>query len=135
MKKRPSLRPVPFRRLAGAPPALVLLVLAVALGVAPGCGKSEKAGATAAATTAPPAATPVPPGDAPPVLRETAEAGKAPWSGLAEPRGAALDGHGRLWVSDFGHSRIAIFDLSGGYLGGWGGVKGNGKFQLQDPGD
>ena len=29
--------------------------------------------------------------------------------------------HGRLWVADFGHSRLKLFDREGGYLGGWGG--------------
>ena len=115
-------------------PALALLSM-----LAPGlaCKRSEKPAAGAPASPAPAAAaaTPAPAPDTPPVIHETAEAGKAPWADLAEPRGAALDGRGRIWVSDFGHSRIAIFDLSGGYLGGWGGVKGNGKFQLQDPGD
>ena len=112
------------------------LALSLALVAALACKKGENAAAApGAASPAAPAATPAPPPDAPPTIRDTAEAGKAAWSGLAEPRGAALDGHGRLWVTDFGHSRIAIFDLSGGYLGGWGGVKGNGKYQLQDPGD
>ena len=116
--------------------ALPALALSLAVAAAPACKKGEKAAATAPGSpSAAPAATPAPPPDALPTIRETAEAGKAPWSGLAEPRGAALDGRGRLWVTDFGHSRIAIFDLAGGYLGGWGGVKGNGKYQLQDPGD
>ena len=30
---------------------------------------------------------------------------------------------------------MAIFDGAGGSLGGWGGVRGNGKFQMQDPAD
>src|SRR5262249_47788830 len=116
--------------------ALPALALSLVLAAAPACKKSEKAaGPAPGSTAAAPAAPPAPPPDAPPTTRETGEAGRAPWSGLAEPRGAALDGRGRLWVTDFGHSRIAIFDLAGGYLGGWGGVKGNGKYQLQDPGD
>ncbi|MGE5413743.1 MAG: NHL repeat-containing protein [Syntrophomonadaceae bacterium] len=123
--------PIPDPRLVRR--ALPLLLLALV--AAPACKKAEKTAAVPAGAPAAPAATPAPPPDAPPVLREAAEAGKAPWSGLAEPRGAALDGRGRIWVTDFGHSRMAIFDLSGGYLGGWGGAKGNGKYQLQDPGD
>jgi DNA-binding beta-propeller fold protein YncE len=112
------------------------LLLTVVLAPALACKKGENAAAAPGSTSpAAPAATPAPPPDAAPTIRDTAETGRAPWSGLAEPRGASLDGHGRLWVTDFGHSRIAIFDLSGGYLGGWGGVKGNGKYQLQDPGD
>ncbi len=111
------------------------LILLVALLPSLSCKKTEQTAGAPPGAPAAPAATPAPNPDAPPVLRETAEAGKAPWAGLAEPRGAALDGRGRIWVTDFGHSRMAIFDLSGGYLGGWGGVKGNGKYQLQDPGD
>jgi DNA-binding beta-propeller fold protein YncE len=126
------IQPPHLRRL-GLPALALLFTFAPALA----CKRGEKPSAGAPASPAPAAAaaTPAPPPDTPPVIHETAEAGKAPWAGLAEPRGAALDGRGRIWVSDFGHSRIAIFDLNGGYLGGWGGVKGNGKFQLQDPGD
>lgn len=104
---------------------------------ASGCKRPEKPGA-AGAGAAPPAAaaSPAPPpADAPPVILTSPEPGKAAWAGLAEPRGAALDGKGRLWVSDFGHSRVAIFDGAGGSLGGWGGVRGNGRFQMQDPAD
>ena len=122
--------PMPIRLVRSALP-LLLLALLPSLS----CKKAEQTAAAPSGAPAAPAATPAPNPDAPPVLRETAEAGRAPWAGLAEPRGAALDGRGRIWVTDFGHSRMAIFDLSGGYLGGWGGVKGNGKYQLQDPGD
>ena len=117
--------------------APITVALLAGLVVAFGCRRAEKPAAAGAPGTGPSAAaaTPIPPSDAPPVIRDTAEAGRAPWAGLAEPRGAALDEKGRLWVSDFGHSRVAIFDASGGYLGGWGGVRGNGKYQLQDPGD
>lgn len=71
-----------------------------------------------------------PPGDEPeepPVLRDKAAEGLAPFSGMREPRGAAVDDRGRLWVADFGHSRLRIFDASGGFLGGWGG-RGSGIF-------
>jgi DNA-binding beta-propeller fold protein YncE len=51
---------------------------------------------------------------------------------MSEPRDAALDGEGRLWVADFGNSRIRIFDGNGGYLGGWGNP-GNGTFTLTQP--
>src|SRR5450631_3750967 len=116
--------------------ALPLIAVLLALAAASGCKRQEPAGGTSAASAAAaPAAMPVPPADAPPVIRSSAEPGQPPWAGLAEPRGAALDQKGRLWVSDFGHSRVAIFDGSGGSLGGWGGVRGNGKFQMQDPAD
>lgn len=134
MTQKPSLEPVSPRR-----PGRAVLPLVIVLALAPAlaCKKAERSAGGPPGSPAPAAAaaTPVPPADAPPVLRDTAEAGRAPWAGLAEPRGAALDARGRLWVTDFGHSRIAIFDAAGGYLGGWGGVKGNGKYQLQDPGD
>ena len=63
--------------------------------------------------------------DAAPAVRETAARGPIPFAGLKEPRGAAVDDKGRLFVADFGNSRLAIFDASGGSLGGWGG-RGNG---------
>jgi YYY domain-containing protein len=69
-------------------------------------------------------AQPTPPGDEPeepPLIREKAAEGPTPFSGMREPRGAAVDDRGRLWVADFGHSRLRIFDASGGFLGGWGG--------------
>jgi tripartite motif-containing protein 71 len=116
---------------------LTLAVFALALAAAPGCKKAEKPGPGGTPASAAPAAaaTPAPPADTPPVIRDVAEPGKAPWDGLAEPRGIALDAKGRLWVTDFGHSRVALFDASGGSLGGWGGVRGNGHFQLQDAAD
>jgi YYY domain-containing protein len=60
----------------------------------------------------------------PPSIQETPEAGRAPFSGMREPRDGAVDGIGRLWVADFGKSRLRIFDSDGGYLGGWGGRAG-----------
>jgi DNA-binding beta-propeller fold protein YncE len=68
----------------------------------------------------------------PPSIQETPEAGRAPFSGMREPRDGAVDGKGRLWVADFGTSRLRIFDAEGGYLGGWGG-KGAGTFGLREP--
>jgi sugar lactone lactonase YvrE len=56
-----------------------------------------------------------------PLIRKSAEANQAPYSGLREPHGAALDGEGRLWVADFGSSKLHVFDPDGGFLGGWGG--------------
>jgi sugar lactone lactonase YvrE len=68
----------------------------------------------------------------PPVIGEKSVGGLAPYSGMREPRGAAVDGGGRLWVADFGNSRLRIFDPFGGLLGGWGG-KGGGTFGLREP--
>ncbi|HSS45438.1 MAG TPA: DUF2298 domain-containing protein, partial [Thermoanaerobaculia bacterium] len=79
-------------------------------------------------------AEPAPPGDEPeepPVIRDKPAEGPAPFSGMREPRGAAVDDRGRLWVADFGHSRLRIFDASGGLLGGWGG-RGNGMFAFRE---
>jgi DNA-binding beta-propeller fold protein YncE len=118
---------------------LTLGGILVAFLFASACKRQEKpggAGANASSKPADAAAAPAPPpADAPPVILTSPESGKAAWAGLAEPRGASLDAKGRLWVSDFGHSRVAIFDGAGGSLGGWGGVRGNGKFQMQDPAD
>ena len=60
-----------------------------------------------------------------PAIRETAAKSPTPFPGLKEPRGAAVDERGRVFVADFGNSRLAIFDPAGGSLGGWGG-RGNG---------
>jgi sugar lactone lactonase YvrE len=68
----------------------------------------------------------------PPVIRDKAAGGLAPYYGMKEPRGAAVDGGGRLWVADFGTSRLRIFDPFGGLLGGWGG-RGGGIFGLREP--
>jgi DNA-binding beta-propeller fold protein YncE len=51
---------------------------------------------------------------------------------MSEPRDAALDNQGRLWIADFGNSRIRIFDANGGYLGGWGNPRGD-PFGLRQP--
>jgi len=67
-----------------------------------------------------------------PSIRAAPEAGRPPFSGMKEPRDAALDGKGRLWVADFGNSRLRLFDADGGYLGGWGG-KGSGRFAFNEP--
>ena len=74
------------------------------------------------------------PGDEPeevPVIREKAAEGPGPFSGMKEPRGAAVDERGRLWVADFGNSRLRIFDAFGGSLGGWGG-RGDGTFGFRE---
>jgi DNA-binding beta-propeller fold protein YncE len=105
--------------------AAVLLVLLVV-----GCRRSE----SRVATGEPPAGskTPAPEKEEPPRIRDAAESGLAPFEGLKEPRDAAVDSRGRIWVADFGHSRLRIFDRDGGYLGGWGG-RGNGTYGFQDP--
>jgi DNA-binding beta-propeller fold protein YncE len=66
------------------------------------------------------------PGGSQPLIRKTAEPNQAPYAGLRQPHGAAIDGEGRLWVADFGTSRLHVFDPDGGFLGGWGG-DGNGQ--------
>jgi DNA-binding beta-propeller fold protein YncE len=40
---------------------------------------------------------------------------------MNQPRDAAVDGRGRIWIADFGNSRLRVFDGKGGFLGGWGG--------------
>ncbi len=77
-----------------------------------------------------------PPGDEPeepPSIRNKAAQGPAPFSGMREPRGAAVDARGRLWVADFGNSRLRVFDALGGSLGGWGG-RGSGAFGFRELG-
>ncbi len=84
--------------------------------------------------TLPQSAAPGPPADEPaepPAIAEKAPAGDPPYSGLREPRGAAVDGRGRLWVADFGNSRLRVFDRDGGRLGGWGG-RGGGEFGFRE---
>ena len=66
-----------------------------------------------------------------PALSEKAAGDAPPYAGLKEPRGAALDSGGRLWVADFGNSRLKIFDRDGGYLGGWGG-RGSGEYGFRE---
>lgn len=68
----------------------------------------------------------------PPTIRDKAAEGIAPFSGMKEPRGAAVDARGRIWVADFGNSQVRIFDPFGGFLGGWGG-RGSGTFGLREP--
>ncbi|MDQ2869129.1 MAG: DUF2298 domain-containing protein [Acidobacteriota bacterium] len=56
-----------------------------------------------------------------PEIAESAAEGSPPWERLKEPRGAAVDSRERIWIADFGHSRLRVFDAKGGFLGGWGG--------------
>ena len=66
-----------------------------------------------------------------PAIQEKADPGEPPFSNLREPRGAAVDGLGRLWIADFGHSRLRVFDPNGGFLGGWGG-RGGGEYGFKE---
>jgi len=66
-----------------------------------------------------------------PSIQDKADSSEPPYSNLREPRGAAVDGQGRLWVADFGHSRLRVFDPSGGFLGGWGG-RGGGEYGFKE---
>lgn len=84
------------------------------------------------ATSEPPAAAaPADEKEEPPRIRETSDGAVSPFGNLKEPRGAAIDALGRIWIADFGNSRIRIFDLQGGFLGGWGG-KGDGPHGFRD---
>ncbi len=67
-----------------------------------------------------------------PSIAETSEEGKPPFWGMKEPRDGDVDARGRIWVADFGNSRLRIFEGDGGFLGGWGG-RGNGTFGLREP--
>jgi YYY domain-containing protein len=78
------------------------------------------------------AATEVSEPEQPPIISEIPARGKPPYSGLKEPRGAAVDDRSRLWVADFGNSRLRLFDAGGGYLGGWGG-RGDSTYNLKEP--
>ncbi len=66
-----------------------------------------------------------------PAIQDKADAGEPPFSNLREPRGAAVDGLGRIWIADFGHSRLRVFDPNGGFLGGWGG-RGGGEYGFKE---
>ena len=66
-----------------------------------------------------------------PSIKARASGTEPPYFGLREPRGAAVDGEERLWVADFGNSKLRVFDANGGSLGGWGG-RGSGQFGLRE---
>ncbi len=75
-----------------------------------------------------------PPPDEPeerPAIAARAAGADAAYAGLREPRGAAVDDRGRLWIADFGNSRLRVFDRDGGRLGGWGG-RGAGEFGFRE---
>lgn len=106
------------------------LALGVLIAIAGGCRRSERPLATGGSPEA--RSTAALEVEESPRIRDTAEPGRQPFEGLQEPRDGAVDARGRIWIADFGHSRIRIFDREGGYLGGWGG-RGNGTYGLQDP--
>ncbi len=84
--------------------------------------------------TLPETAAPAQPEDEPaekPSIRENPDESQPPFANLREPRGAAVDDRGRIWIADFGHSRLRVFDSNGGYLGGWGG-RGAGEFGFRE---
>jgi YYY domain-containing protein len=84
--------------------------------------------------TLPESAAPGPPRDEPeerPAIAAKASGAGAPYANLREPRGAAVDLSGRLWIADFGNSRLRVFDRDGGSLGGWGG-RGSGEFGFRE---
>ena len=117
---------VPPRRFSRTTIALMSLVLLLPLGFV---FLLSRGGDRPIPAAAPAAARDAESGE--PRILETPESGVAPFGKLNEPRDAALDSRGRLWVADFGNSRLRIYDASGGYLGGWGG-KGDGRHAFRD---
>lgn len=109
--------------------AAIALGLAFAL-AAGACRKAERPAGDAAPQASPPTPTSGP--VEPPSIRGSAEGGKLPFFGLLSPRDAAVDGAGRVWVLDFGHASIRVFDRNGGFLGGWGG-RGDADHAMRDP--
>lgn len=127
------------RQWAGSVPSRPALAGALAIGIAvalgAGCRKSESPAPSptpAPAAAAAPMTPPEPTEPSTPQIRETAVTGQPPYAGMKEPRDAAVDSKGRLWVADFGNSRLRVFDANGGYLGGLGN-RGNGTYELRDP--
>ena len=109
--------------------AALLAIVALALG----CRKSERAAAGSAAPAASGKAAPAKPAaTGAPVIHESPEAGERPFAGLNAPRDAAIDENGRLWITDFGHAAVRIYDAAGGSFGGFG-APGSGQHQLKDP--
>ena len=99
------------------------------------CRKSEAPGPPAAAghpAGAPQAAAPAAPSGEGASIRDAAEPNRPPFSGFHGARGIALDGRGRVWLLDFEHAAVSVYDTGGGFHGGWGG-KGDGPYQLKDP--
>jgi DNA-binding beta-propeller fold protein YncE len=105
-------------------PALLALAALLAIGLCGSACRKDRAAAPGAASgtaQASPEPTPTEVPVEPPSFSQAPAPGLPPWAQLNEPRGAALDAKGRVWIADFGHSRLKVFDPAGGYLGGWGG--------------
>ena len=126
----PLQQPEPRARVRPATVAIVavLLLLPLVAILVLSRGKTRKI--TAAAPPAPTESAEAA-GDTAPHIRDTVDPAVPPFGNLKEPRGAAWDERGRLWIADFGNSRLRIYDANGGFLGGWGG-KGNGPYNFRD---
>jgi tripartite motif-containing protein 71 len=108
----------------------IVFVLLLSGAFSVGCRRKE---APSPGAIAPAKAAPNVPGEpAEPSILPAAEEGREPFSGMDEPRDATVDDRGRIWVADFGNSRVRIFDAAGGYLGGWGNP-GNETYTLRQP--
>lgn len=123
--------PTPGGRLRSRRTAIAIGAVALLLPLAALFLLTRRSERRVGTSEAPSAATPAEEREQPPQIRETADAGVSPFGNLKEPRDAAIDGRGRIWIADFGNSRIRIFDLKGGFLGGWGG-RGDGPHGFRD---
>jgi tripartite motif-containing protein 71 len=119
---QPRVRPATF-----AIAAVVLLLPLVAILLFSRGGTRKIAAAAAPEPNA--SAEPAP--DTGPHVREMVDPAVPPFGNLKEPRDAAWDERGRIWIADFGNSRLRIYDANGGFLGGWGGT-GNGPYNFRD---
>jgi DNA-binding beta-propeller fold protein YncE len=118
---------------AGVPVVLTAALLGILAPAGAACRRSEapaSPGAASAAVTPQAPKEPLEPSG--PQIRDSAAPDRAPWAGMKEPRDAAVDSRGRVWIADFGNSRLRVFDGNGGYLGGLGN-RGNGTYELRDP--
>jgi tripartite motif-containing protein 71 len=129
-----EMRPTPAGRGPGLQDTIgrerlqILIAMLVFLAIVPSCRRNETPLPAAAAPHTP---APVVEREEPPVIHAAAEPGRPPFDGLSEPRDGGGDDSGRIWIADFGHSRLRLFDRDGGSLGGWGG-RGNGTFGFHD---
>ena len=125
--------PILSRRAAVWPGLAAVLVGAAIL--AGGCRKKETSAAGTAGVEGTPqaavTAAPAPP-NLEPKISDKADASQGPFAGLLHPRGIAVDERGRVWIADFGHAAVKIFDANGGLYGGWGGL-GDGPYAMKDP--
>ena len=115
--------------------ATVLVSLVVLAGA---CKKSGPAGGTGGevkaggAPVAAPAEAAAAAGSGEPRLSDKPEAGSLPFGGMRISHGIAVDGRGRLYLTDFNNNRIRVFDSAGASFGGWG-TTGTGNYGLKDP--